>query len=81
MDLKELCKRWLQREFGLANVEVVRIKVLERSEIDEMLGLVGVEFDFIEPSGRRGNSTAFFSTEEISVGELITRKIGVEAGA
>jgi hypothetical protein len=54
---------------------------LERSEIDEMLGLVGVEFDFIEPSGRRGNSTAFFSTEEISVGELITRKIGVEAGA
>jgi hypothetical protein len=65
MSIETMCAKWLERNFGI-NPEIGNISVLPQAEIDKVLGLVGVEFDFTYGNGHEGNSTAFLDYIDVS---------------
>jgi hypothetical protein len=80
MALEMLCQKWLER-FGHFDVTVKVKGVLERSQIDIDLGLIGVEFDFYNSKGWLGDATAFFHADKVLLNEaaLYPQKARAEA--
>jgi hypothetical protein len=67
MGLEDMCRKWLE-QFGYFEVTVTIKRVLERSDLDLALGLIGVEFDFFNNQGWVGDAIAFFRAEEVHLG-------------
>jgi hypothetical protein len=64
MHLKTLCSSWLEENFKI-NSNIDHVHVLPQKELDNALGLIGIEFNFT--SGNiEGNAIAFFDADEVA---------------
>ncbi|MEE8168040.1 MAG: hypothetical protein V3T58_04105 [Candidatus Hydrothermarchaeales archaeon] len=64
--LKRLCAAWLKDKFGYEAI-IERLEVLEPEDIDRLLDLVRIRFEFSVDNGMIGDSVAFFSLKEVEV--------------
>ena len=63
-----MCRRWLEG-FNYEGADVKGLELLEQSEVDKLLGLVGVRFSF-RLGEKSGDGVACFKAEEVFGGVL-----------
>jgi hypothetical protein len=59
-----MCTSWLRDKFG-CNGTITGVKVEEQEDIDRLLNLIVVKFNFIDEEGNDGEGAAFFDADAV----------------
>jgi hypothetical protein len=74
MEIEDLCAEWVEKNFGF-RPRVGRTVIRPQNEMDRILNLLVVEFQFIDEKGLAGDGVAFLDAMKVTQRQAVPMQV------